>query len=176
MSRPDFQAALEKHIAEQVARGEKMDQIAGMMRADDEYGLADATVASWTDLMRERDRAVLYRFDISCKGAEPWYGVEKAIVFGGVGGKAIGAGAAKRGGGSIDDLVSNIAEWLGPGSRAIKNDAGDLIMVSANGTKRLRFDINRPYPHGSPHSHVEELVNGTWKKSGPIFPKDVTPE
>ena len=41
--------------------------------------------------------------------------------------------------------------------------------------RRVRFDINRPAPHTSPHAHVEELVDGKWRKSGPIYPTDVPP-
>ena len=66
-----------------------------------------------------------------------------------------------------------IEKYLGPSSKAIKNEAGDLILVSEDGAKRVRFDFNRPYPHESPHAHVEELVNGKWQKSGPIYPTDV---
>jgi hypothetical protein len=51
--------------------------------------------------------------------------------------------------------------------------AGDTILVSKDGTRRIRFDIKRPHPHQSPHAHVEELKNGRWKKSGPIYPRDV---
>jgi hypothetical protein len=60
--------------------------------------------------------------------------------------------------------------------RVITNQAGDKIFVNKAGTRRVRFDINRPHPHQNPHSHVEELVNGKWKKSGPIYPPDVIPE
>ena len=69
--------------------------------------------------------------------------------------------------------VDMAEDWLGPNARMITNQAGDKIFLSADGTRRLRFDINRPYPHSSPHAHVEELVNGVWVKSGPIYPTDV---
>ena len=70
-------------------------------------------------------------------------------------------------------IVNGIEKYLGPGSRAIKNEAGDLILVSKDGAKRVRFDVNRPYPHESPHAHVDELINGEWVKSGQIYPTDV---
>jgi RHS repeat-associated protein len=78
--------------------------------------------------------------------------------------------------GRVSETARKIEYWLGPGARTIRNDAGDLVVVSRDGTRRVRFDVNRPYPHENPHAHVEELVNGRWVKSGPIFPKDVTPK
>jgi hypothetical protein len=83
---------------------------------------------------------------------------------------------AARGASRVADAARKIEDWLGLGAKAIKNDAGDLVMVSRDGARRVRFDVNRPYPHQNPHGHVEELVNGRWVKSGPVFPKNVTPE
>jgi hypothetical protein len=73
----------------------------------------------------------------------------------------------------INDLAKEIQEWLGEDARFIKNDSGDTILLSKNGNRRVRFDINRPYPHESPHGHIEEFVNGKWQKSGPIYPHDI---
>ena len=77
--------------------------------------------------------------------------------------------APKKGGGVADD----IAGWLGKDAKVISNKAGDKVFLSKEGTKRLRFDIKNPHPHKSPHGHVEISKNGKWKKSGPIYPKDV---
>ncbi|MCK5228880.1 MAG: hypothetical protein KAR13_01360, partial [Desulfobulbaceae bacterium] len=77
--------------------------------------------------------------------------------------------ASKDVGGVADD----IAGWLGKDAKVITNKAGDKIFLSKEGTKRFRFDIKNPHPHKSPHGHVEILKNGKWKKSGPIYPKDV---
>ena len=67
-----------------------------------------------------------------------------------------------------------IKEWLGPGARTVRNKNGDLVAISQDGARRVRFDINNPHPHQSPHSHVEWLENGDWV--GPrIFPPDVPP-
>jgi RHS repeat-associated protein len=94
-------------------------------------------------------------------------------------GKAIAAeGAAKvvdasAGASSVERGVAAAIEWLGPRARAITNEAGDKIFLSEDGLRKIRFDINRPYPHEFPHGHVEELVNGKWVKSGPIWPADV---
>lgn len=79
------------------------------------------------------------------------------------------------GGSAVDDVFSQSQDWLGPNWRVINNQAGDTIVLSDDGLRRLRFDINRPYPHSSPHAHVEELVNGRWVKSGPLYPTDVPP-
>jgi RHS repeat-associated protein len=68
-----------------------------------------------------------------------------------------------------------IKEWLGPGARTVRNKNGDLVAISQDGARRVRFDINHPYPHQSPHSHVEWLENGQWVKPGQIYPPDVPP-
>ena len=58
----------------------------------------------------------------------------------------------------------------------ITNEAGDVIFLSNDGLRRVRFDFNRPYPHLNPHCHVEMKIDGKWIKSGPIYPKDVEPK
>lgn len=73
----------------------------------------------------------------------------------------------------VVNLADDIAEWLGKGARTIVNKNGDLVFISKNGTRRVRFDIKNPKPHKNPHSHVEELINGKCQKSGPLYPKDV---
>ncbi len=70
----------------------------------------------------------------------------------------------------VRDMINS---WLGEGAQAMKNKAGDLVFLSKDGAKKVRFDINRPAPHTNPHGHVEELINGNWNKSGPIYPTDV---
>ena len=65
------------------------------------------------------------------------------------------------------------SEWLGSEFRAITNKSGDKVFLSVDGTKRVRFDLNNTAPHKNPHGHVEQLVNGKWIKSGPIYPTDV---
>jgi hypothetical protein len=75
----------------------------------------------------------------------------------------------------VDDTVRMADDWLGPNVRVITNRSGDKVFLSDDGLRRIRFDIRNPAPHTSPHAHVEELVNGRWVKSGPIFPKDVPP-
>jgi hypothetical protein len=71
-----------------------------------------------------------------------------------------------------------IEDYLGPGTKGRLNDDGDLVLESADKTKKVRFDINDTSPHNNPHGHVEEFerVKNKMKptfESGPIYPKDV---
>ena len=75
--------------------------------------------------------------------------------------------------GRVSQTVSQASEWLGPEARSITNGAGDKIFLSRDGLRRIRVDIKQPYPHSSPHAHVEQLIDGSWVKSGPIYPSDV---
>ena len=43
------------------------------------------------------------------------------------------------------------------------NQSGDKVFFSKDGTRKIRFDLNNPSPHNSPHINVEELFNGKWK-------------
>ena len=70
----------------------------------------------------------------------------------------------------VEDLARNLRDWLGNDARMITNSSGDRIFISKDGLRRVRFDINNPSPHQSSHGHVERLVNGSWQKSGPLFP------
>jgi hypothetical protein len=73
----------------------------------------------------------------------------------------------------ISQLTTKINEWLGKGSRLIKNKANDPIFLSNEGMRRVRFDFNRPTPHNNPHMHLETFVDGEWKGYGQIYPYDV---
>ena len=76
----------------------------------------------------------------------------------------------------VKQVGDQVKQFLGKDARVITNEAGDTIFLSKDGLRRVRFDINRPDPHLNPHSHVEMKVDGKWIKSGPIYPKDVTPK
>jgi hypothetical protein len=80
---------------------------------------------------------------------------------------------AEEGSALVEQTAQDIRAWVGDDARLIRNDDGDTILISKDGTRRVRFDVNRPYPHESPHAHIEELVNGKWQRSGPIYPMDV---
>ena len=82
--------------------------------------------------------------------------------------RGLGKGATSKTGG-----INKAKGFLGQDARVITNKNGDKIFISKNGTRKIRFDINKTKPHENPHGHVEELINGEWKKSGPIFPKGV---
>ena len=73
----------------------------------------------------------------------------------------------------IDNLANDINKWIGKDGRVITNASGDKIFLSKDGTRKVRFDINNPLPHNNPHGHVEQLINGKWMKSGPLYPTDV---
>ena len=66
-----------------------------------------------------------------------------------------------------------INSYLGEGTQLITNKAGDLIFLSKDGLRRVRFDFIRPDPHLNPHMHIEYYINGEWKGSGQIYPIDV---
>lgn len=87
-------------------------------------------------------------------------------------GKALIKGAGKVPN-KVTDLAKDMKDWLGKDARVITNKNRDKVFMSGDGTKRIRFDINNTSPHNNPHGHVEELVNGKWVKSGPIYPIDV---
>ena len=69
-------------------------------------------------------------------------------------------------------ISDDVIEWLGKDAKMITNSNGDKVFISADGKRRIRFDIKHPAQHQNPHSHVEEFIDGEWKKSGPIFPID----
>ena len=78
---------------------------------------------------------------------------------------------------NVDSVFKQIKDWLGPGTRHIVNKQGDHVFISADGTKKVRFDFNRPYPHNNPHMHLEIKVNGDWVALDPsvpqLYPSDV---
>ena len=71
------------------------------------------------------------------------------------------------------NLEREISNWLGSNTKMIKKTSGDRLFVSNNGAKRVRFDLKHPAPHSNSHGHIEEFINGTWNKSGPIYPIDI---
>jgi hypothetical protein len=72
----------------------------------------------------------------------------------------------------IEETIQGIEDYIGDG-KVIRNDNGDLVIVSSDGQRRVRIDLKNPHPHQNPHGHVEEKINGQWDKSGPVYPKDV---
>lgn len=70
-------------------------------------------------------------------------------------------------------LEKQISEWLGEGTKLIRNNAGDPIFLSKDGLRKVRFDFERPYPHENPHIHFERFLNGGWLEENKIYPIDV---
>jgi len=75
------------------------------------------------------------------------------------------------GGSRVAEAAKAIRDWLGDGARIIKNKDGDMVIINRGETRRVRFDINNPYPHQEPHGHAEEFIAGKWRKSGPVYPE-----
>jgi len=78
---------------------------------------------------------------------------------------------------NVNELAREIRNWLGDGTQVIRNRSGDTIFLSQDGLRKVRFDINNPSPHNSPHVHFEQMRNGRWRPVNPshaqIFPIDV---
>lgn len=73
---------------------------------------------------------------------------------------------------SIDDAAGLIKKWLGDDFVMIRKRSGDLHFLNKEKTRRVAFDINQPNPHDNPHFHVDELINGEWQRSGPVYPRE----
>jgi hypothetical protein len=73
----------------------------------------------------------------------------------------------------LSKLAKDMMEWVGEGAIPRLNKAGDLVIVSENGARRIRFDINNPAPHNNIHTHIDEKINGKWIESGQLYPKGV---
>ena len=78
---------------------------------------------------------------------------------------------------NVENIARGINEWLGDGTRMIINSSGDRIFISADGTRKVRFDINNTSPHSSVHMHFEYLRGTGWRPVDPnspqVYPRDV---
>ena len=54
----------------------------------------------------------------------------------------------------IGDAKKLISDYVGKDAQLIKNKSGDTVLLSKDGKRRVRFDINNPAPHKNPHGHV----------------------
>jgi hypothetical protein len=82
--------------------------------------------------------------------------------------------------GKADDAFGLIVKYVGEDAVGQLNKHGDLILESKDGLRQVRFDVNHPQPHRSPHAHVVEYRN---TKNGKeriynerVYPRDVPPE
>jgi hypothetical protein len=66
-----------------------------------------------------------------------------------------------------------IKAYLGENSLLIRNQAQDLVLISQDRLRKVRFDFNNPKPHNNPHMYVEQIKGSKWKDSGQIYPADV---
>jgi RHS repeat-associated protein len=85
-----------------------------------------------------------------------------------------GGGGGGAGVNYLDDVADDIGDWLGDNPTAIINQHDDLIVVSGNGMRRFRIDLNHPAPHENPHMHLDWLEDDTWHTKR-IWPLDVEP-
>ena len=81
--------------------------------------------------------------------------------------------AGKASGTNAASSTSGAKTRSSPNNEYVLYSYGEPVAMSVDGTKRVRFDLNNTAPHKNPHGHVEQLVNGKWIKSGPIYPTDV---
>ncbi|MBI2743651.1 MAG: tetratricopeptide repeat protein [Chlamydiales bacterium] len=70
-------------------------------------------------------------------------------------------------------LEKEVSDWLGEGTNLIRNSAGDSVFLSKDRLRKVRFDFNRPYPHESPHLHLQHFVDHEWREISRVYPIDV---
>ena len=136
------------------------------------------TVAEWNGYVAKGDVGMTALFSVlslievlSAGGVSKVESTGKVIIGAGMK-EAATKTASTTAKGSIQKVKDDIVEWLGADFRFIRNSNDDIVLLSSDDTKRVRFDFNHPAQHEYPHMHVEELVDDTWVKSGPIFPTD----
>jgi hypothetical protein len=66
----------------------------------------------------------------------------------------------------IVKALKEIEKYLGKNPKLITNQSGDIVMMSANGKRKVRFDINKPHGY-EPHAHVQKFVKGKWVDAVP---------
>jgi hypothetical protein len=76
---------------------------------------------------------------------------------------------------NVQEAYSSAKAWLGEDCRMITKDAGDIILISKDGLRKLRFDIKNPH-RDVPHVHLRVFRNGKWrdaiKGKHRIYPKE----
>jgi hypothetical protein len=76
----------------------------------------------------------------------------------------------------VQDALGKIKEYVGKDADLKIKKSGDPVLLSKDGAKKVRFDINNPSPHENPHAHIEwKKNNGKWDTIR-IYPKDVEPK
>ena len=64
--------------------------------------------------------------------------------------------------GAVGDAAASARNFLGGGYKAITNKAGDTVLMSKDGLRKMRFDFNNT-SGDLPHVHIEQFVNGRWR-------------
>ncbi|MBX7067641.1 MAG: RHS repeat-associated core domain-containing protein [Parachlamydiales bacterium] len=72
----------------------------------------------------------------------------------------------------VAEIEKMIESYLGEGTLMRRNNFGDLVFLSQDGLRRVRFDFIRPSPHNNPHMHVDLKIENKWIESR-IYPIDV---
>lgn len=49
--------------------------------------------------------------------------------------------------GKTENLTNDISDRMGEDARCNKNSSDDTIIISQDGTRRVRFDLNKTFPH-----------------------------
>ncbi|MEQ1934219.1 MAG: RHS repeat-associated core domain-containing protein, partial [Fimbriimonadaceae bacterium] len=75
----------------------------------------------------------------------------------------------------IAQALRSIEAFLGKGFTHKINKAGDIILMSADGKKKVRLDINKTKPHQSVHVDIEiwNEKTGKFENVGKAYPNDV---
>ena len=68
--------------------------------------------------------------------------------------------------GAVGDAAASARNFLGGGYKAITNKAGDTVLMSKDGLRKMRFDFNNT-SGDLPHVHIEQFINGRWRDAIP---------
>ena len=49
-----------------------------------------------------------------------------------------------------------VQRFIGSSGQAFRNEAGDLVVLSSDEMREVRFDFKRTFPHRHPHMHIVE--------------------
>jgi len=131
---------------------------AGELAAGDMLCLADGGRADIVSLTREKLSTSVDVYNVEVADFHTYFVAGAGVWVHNCGGET-----------STRQLANKLCDWIGDSPAPFKSDQS-IGWNSADGLRTVRFDIFEPFHHGAEHMHVEELVDGVWQKSGPIFP------
>ncbi len=76
------------------------------------------------------------------------------------------ARGAARSSGKLPKISNQLKNWLGKEYRVITNKAGDTVLLSKDGLRKMRWNVKNPHGY-DPHMHLEVLKNGEWLDAVP---------